>query len=188
MYSKSIKKVLLLTILLLLIISNISYGASSEERVELEEINLKEKLISTKIKMPIEHQIYLYDICQERGLDYLKTLAIIKHESSFNSQSNNGVNFGYMQIHKMHHNRLSQALKVENKPLDPYININWGTHMLSKLYKKFRKEGLTGDVLDRAVWSSYNKGEGGFRKTGEATKYIEKTYKDLSEIKKALAL
>lgn len=186
MYSKLRIQVLFILLFSLLFTFKGTY-VNAEAEKEVVDIK-KEQLISSKIPMPIEHQEFLYNICKERGLDYLKTLAIIKLESNFNPNSNSGVNFGYMQINKMHHEKLSRTLGLENKPLDPYINMNWGTSMLAKLYTKFSNEGYVGDALDRAVWSAYNKGEGGFRRTGEATRYIEKTYSDLGWIKKTLGI
>ena len=133
------------------------------------------------IKMPKEHQKYLYNLCKKRGLDYLKVLAIISLESNFNSKLvNNSGDYGYMQINKVNHKYLSETLGTENAPLDPYVNLNWGTYMLSNLYKQWRAEKIDDTVkkgeifstLDKYVISSYNKGVAGFKKGGMASRYI----------------
>lgn len=132
-------------------------------------------IYNSNIPMPKEHQEYLYKRCQELGLNYKKTLASIKHESDFNvnvvSETND---YGYFQINKVNHQDLSQKLDTANSPLNPYVNIDWGTYMLSDLYNYWKDQGYTGTGLDNAVWSSYNKGLNGFKKYGQATAYINK--------------
>lgn len=132
-------------------------------------------IYNPNIPMPKEHQEYLYKRCQELGLNYKKTLASIKHESDFNvnvvSETND---YGYFQINKVNHQDLSQKLDTANSPLNPYVNIDWGTYMLSDLYNYWKDQGYTGTGLDNAVWSSYNKGLNGFKKYGQATAYINK--------------
>lgn len=131
--------------------------------------------------MPIEHQEYLYKKCKEWELDYSKTLAIISLESNFNSKLISTTrDYGYMQINKGNHSHLSKTLGTPNSPVDPYINIDWGTYMLGDLYQNWRghnineevKEGQIFSELDKYVMSSYNKGITGFKKKGMATKYI----------------
>lgn len=147
-----------------------------------------------EIPMPEKHQKYLYAICKKRGLNYLKTLALLKHESQFKSDIISSTNdYGYMQINAVNHNRLSKQLKTPNTPLDPYVNINWGTYMLKELYDMWSKKGIDNTnpetsitILDRYVISSYNKGVAGFRKYGEATKYIEKVESELELLLKLI--
>lgn len=134
------------------------------------------------ISFPKEHQEYLYELCIERGLDYLKTLAVLKHESQFDPRAYYKSSYGYMQIHKVNHSNLSKALGTANSPYDPYVNINWGTHMLKNLYDTFTAEGISDEItdgeafskLDKYVMSAYNRGLGGFKKYGEAVSYLQK--------------
>jgi soluble lytic murein transglycosylase-like protein len=139
-----------------------------------------------EIPMPYKEQEYLYKKVRERGLDYEETLATILHESSFRSNVVAGRNYGYFQINKVNHASLAKTLRTANKPLDPYVNINWGTYMLSNLYKKYQKQGLKGRALKDAVLSAYNKGESGYKQTGKATKYIQKHDQALAYIQKLL--
>lgn len=131
-----------------------------------------------KIAMPYEHQKYLYEMSQKRGLSYIEMLAIVYQESSFNSQAVSENNYGYFQINRVNHETLSQTLNTPNNPLDPYVNINWGTYMLADLYKKY------GDK--EAVLSAYSKGENGYRKTGKNEKYIQKHHESLNFIQSFL--
>jgi soluble lytic murein transglycosylase-like protein len=126
------------------------------------------------LPMPYEQQKYLYDMAKKRGLDYKETLAFIGHESEFNSHAKGGSNYGYFQINSVNHSHLSRTLGTKVAPFDPYVNINWGTYMLSELYKKYHNKN--------AVLSAYNKGEGGYAKTGLATAYIQKHNQVLAQI------
>lgn len=141
----------------------------------------KETVDIEKIDMPKEHQEYLQKLCRERNLDYTKILAIIALESNFNSQLISETNdYGYMQVNKVNHERMAKTLGTRNAPLDPYVNLNWGTYLLAELYDKWRAEGISDKVkdgetfsqLDKYVMSSYNKGINGFKKYGMASRYI----------------
>lgn len=168
-----------------------------EEIDKIAEEGVKEQTIyNPEIPMPKEHQEFLYKMVEEAGnLDYKKVLAIIKHESQFdpNTVSHNYRNrtylkdgekvtekvisssdCGYFQINTCNHEILANDLGTENNPLDPYINIKWGTYILSNLYDYWSEKGYTGVQLEDAVLSSYNRGITGYRKNGRADNYIKK--------------
>ncbi|MGM9923533.1 MAG: transglycosylase SLT domain-containing protein [Bacillus sp. (in: firmicutes)] len=138
---------------------------------------------SKSIPMSYNEQKYLYDLCVKRGLDYRHMLAMIKHESSFNKKAKGGNNYGYFQINKVNHATLAKKLKTKVAPYDPYININWGTYMFAELKNKYQKKGLKGKALYDAALSAYNKGEGGYARTGKAVTYLKKHYQCLSYIR-----
>ncbi|WP_042349766.1 transglycosylase SLT domain-containing protein [Bacillus massiliigorillae] len=129
---------------------------------------------SKSIPLTYNEQKYLYDLCVMRGLDYKEMLAVIKHESSFNKKAMSGSNYGYFQINKVNHATLAKKLKTKVAPYDPYVNMNWGTYMMADLTNKYKKKGLKGNALRDAVLSAYNKGEGGYARTGKAVSYIKK--------------
>lgn len=143
-----------------------------------------------KVKMPIEHQKYLFKMTRLRKLDYFKTLAVLKHESQYNMYAIAVNDYGYMQVNSQNHLWLSKLLKTENAPLDPYININWGTYMLSDFYDHWRISGVKKlktkisvfNKLDRYAMSSYNKGISGFMKHGEAMSYLRKVENEYEHI------
>lgn len=179
---------ILLVILILMgfLVSLVAYGDGMElNQVEKSEMD---RMLSSKIPMNIDHQKYLYNLCKTRNLDYVKVLAIVQTESSFRPNVVSAGNYGYMQLNKVNHRRLIASLGTKNAPLNPYVNLNWGTKMLEELYRKFEARGYSGDRLDRAVWSSYNKGEGGYRRSGEAKNYINKTNKHIKYIKNTLGI
>lgn len=127
------------------------------------------------ISMPYEHQKYLYDLTKKRGLDYFETLAVIGHESTYRANAKGGSNYGYFQINSVNHSSLAKKLGTKVAPFDPYVNINWGTSMLSDLKQKYGSKD--------ALLSAYNKGEGGYKKYGKATAYINKHNQVLAQIK-----
>ena len=170
-------------------IQNYSSEISKDQENEIRGIQKKntkttkqkETVDIEKIDMPKEHQEYLQKLCRERNLDYTKILAIIALESNFNSQLISETNdYGYMQVNKVNHERMAKTLGTRNAPLDPYVNLNWGTYLLAELYDKWRAEGISDKVkdgetfsqLDKYVMSSYNKGINGFKKYGMASRYI----------------
>lgn len=155
-----------------------------QEKIEVTVPQEDKFLYNPNIPMPKEHQEYLYQLCKERGLDYVTTLAVLKHESQFdpNSISKTG-DYGYMQINKINHKHLSKVLKTSNSPLDPYVNLNWGTYMLQDAYSHWLKVGKTGRELYECALSTYNKGLTGFKKYGKATPYIAKVDTELAYLK-----
>ncbi len=136
-------------------------------------------------KLPLSRmqQLYLYELSIKRKLNYVDMLAFIHHESTFRANARGGKNYGYFQINKINHARLSKVLKTKNAPNDPYVNMNWGTYMISELYTKYKKKGLKGTALKNAVLSAYNKGEGGYARTGLAKAYIKKHNQSLAYVK-----
>lgn len=137
-------------------------------------------IFNPDIPMDREHQEYLYQLCQERGLDYLKTLAVLKHESQFDPNAiSPGGDFGYMQVNRVNHKYLSKTLETPNDPLDPFVNLNWGTYLLASAYNHWEARGITGEQLDKYALSTYNKGLTGFRNHGKAVSYIAKVNREL---------
>lgn len=146
-----------------------------QEEVVVEAPVQTQVVYNQNIPMPKAHQEYLYKLTNEYGLDFMKTLALIKHESGFEVNIVSDTNdYGYFQVNLINHEDLSRTLGTANAPLDPYINMRWGTYMLADLYMYWGERGYSGQGLDDAVWSSYNKGLGGFKKYGHATEYIHK--------------
>lgn len=136
------------------------------------------------LKLPYDHQKYLYERTKELGLDFDKALAVMEHESKFDANAiGETKDYGYFQVNITNHEWLSDVTNTPNKPLDPYVNIDWGTYMLKWLGDYWTERGLTGKALDEAVWSSYNKGIQGFRETGEATVYVAKVQESLNLVK-----
>lgn len=156
----------------------------AEPTLKAQPDELEGFVYKADIPMPKAHQSALYKLCKEKGLDYKKALAVIQHESQYDPNEISETNdYGYFQINKVNHTDLAKKLNTPNKPLDPFVNIEWGTTMLSDLYAYWQDKGITGDRLDEYVWSSYNKGIGGFREHGKAVVYIQKVREALTEIR-----
>ncbi|PLS18846.1 hypothetical protein CVD28_00145 [Bacillus sp. M6-12] len=156
---------------------------TTEVSSTVETTPSKPSVYNENIPMPKEHQEYLYELCEERGLDYHKTLAVIQHESKFNPNALNETNdYGYFQVNAVNHADLAKKLHTDNSAFNPYINMNWGTYMLADLYSYWGEKGFTGSTLDEVVWSSYNKGITGFKENGHATAYVYKMKASIQEI------
>jgi soluble lytic murein transglycosylase-like protein len=137
---------------------------------------------NARVPLDRELQLYLYDLCRQRNLDYKMVLAVIQHESNFNPEAlGGGANYGLFQINSCHHGPLSAALNTDNAPFDPKTNINWGTYLLSRLFEKYSGR-YQGEELTRAVLSAYNKGTGGFEKYGHAIRYLEDHERALAKV------
>lgn len=171
-----------------------------EKKVEVKEVKVpaQPKKVEAKkvetgfvynedIPMPKDHQAYLYELTEKHGLDYVKTLAVIQHESVFDANAINPTNdYGYFQINIVNHEPLSGLLGTPNTPFDPYVNMEWGTYMLADLYEYWSEQGYKGQGLDDAVWSSYNKGKVGFLKYGHAEEYIHKMKASIEKIQSVM--
>lgn len=164
-----------------------------KEETETKEISVTTEVqtpetsspYSPSIPLPREHQEFLYTRSVELGIDYEKALAVMEHESKFDPNAIGATSdYGYFQINQINHKWMTDVNNTTNSPLDPKTNIIWGTYMLNWLNEHWKSKGLSGDALDVAVWSSYNKGIGGYQQTGEATEYISKVRESLELVKK----
>jgi soluble lytic murein transglycosylase-like protein len=147
--------------------------AKEKAKREAEE-RAKQGFYNSNIPLSKDVQSYLYKKVKERGLDLSETLAVIKAESNFNPNARSSSSYGLFQINGVNHDMLARKLGTANKPYDPYVNIDWGTYMLADLYKTYQAKGLSGQELREVVLSSYNKGIGGYQKSGKAYSYINK--------------
>lgn len=175
-------------IILLIILGIVNFSelgfASANDNKQVKQVSVlskkpitnkaSEEYYNSNINMRKEHQKFLYKKCKEKNLDYKKVLALIETESGFDAKAVSSTNdYGYFQINKSNFKSLSTITKTDIDPFNPYINIEWGTHMLSYLYQYWGDRGINAKDLDHYVWSSYNKGITGFRKYGASTKYIQ---------------
>lgn len=152
-----------------------SPNASAPKKKVVQKTSKKETFYSKEIPMSYDQQEYLYQLTKKYHLDYKKTLAVIQHESLFDANSVNATHdYGLFQVNLVNHKTLAKTLHTPNTPFDPYVNMEWGTYMLSELYTYWSEKGYSGQTLDEVVWSSYNKGKTGFMKYGHATEYVYK--------------
>jgi hypothetical protein len=139
----------------------------------LPTTRIAHSFFSRKIPMPVAYQEDLYRWCQIRHLDYEMTLALIDHESVFSSHyvSSTG-DYGYFQINKINFSYFSKKLNTPNEPLNPIVNINWGTYWLSYLYHYWQQKHYDGSQLQNVVLSSYNEGIRGYELNGTESQYV----------------
>lgn len=141
------------------------------------------------IPMPFKHQEFVFLKSQRLDLDYAELLAIIAAESDFNTDLISDENdYGYYQINQIHHDSLSTYLDTRNAPLDPIINIAWGTHMLDDYYMYWEEKGLEGQKLNHYVWASFHQNSYGINDKTilQSAAYIETLEKTIPKIERVL--
>ena len=109
--------------------------------------------------MPFEHQVYIYLLCEEKGIEYELILGMIQLESNFDANlvcynSNKSYDSGYLQINSCREKELKEQGYTDL--LDPYQNLEIGINIIADLLNKYEDEVV--------ALESYNKGERGYKK------------------------
>jgi len=139
----------------------------------VQEIRTTENLIQEQL-LYLDH---IYMTAEEYGVPPEVVLAVMKVESNFNPNAENGRCYGAMQIHDVH----CKGFNVKTEELlDLHKNTEVGISLLSDLME-------SSDSLDAAL-GKYNMGETGYENwrnsTGKAvTEYTEKVQTILREWK-----
>jgi soluble lytic murein transglycosylase-like protein len=99
-------------------------------------------------------QVYLWNLCRDRGLDYYTVLALIERESAYkwDAVGDNENSYGYGQIYKKWHLERMEEEGVQDLT-DPYGNLRVCTNFLQELQGKYGESG------DNCVLMVYNMGE-----------------------------
>ena len=145
---KILKKVVLVSIMLLTVVLCVNYN-----RIE-------------RRFYPTEYSNYVEKYSEKYNVDKYLVYSIIKTESKFNPEavSSKGA-AGLMQITKGTANWASKELKLKDADIhDPETNIMMGTWYLHRLDKEFK-----GNL--HLMISAYNGGSGNVRKWLKSTKY-----------------
>ena len=154
---------------------------SNKEMLESEFHYVKD------IPLPEKQQEFLYNECQKNDLDYILALSVIGTESDFNPNiehlNNNGtIDYGLFQINSCNLKEFRKNLNISGSNTDPYNNIKMGVYELSRLNNMYSNLKGNETKYEEAVLSSYNKGVGGYRKNGKATKYLNRYNNKKEEI------
>lgn len=130
-------------------------------------------------------QVYLWEVCKEKNLNYYLVVALIEHEShyKYDCLGDRGNSFGYMQIYQKYHIDRMEKEQVADL-MDPYGNLRVGTTFLQELYKDHGSDG------DHCVLMVYNMGAGGasrcWKKGIYSSKYSRAIVKRAQEIEQEL--
>ena len=117
------------------------YGTPSDAFVPLD-VDMDENL-----------QRYVFDLCSAYNLDFCFCMAVMKHESEFQSDIiSDTKDYGLMQINEVNHKWLSDELGITDF-LNPKQNIKAGVYVLRQLFEKYEDPAM--------VLMAYNLGEGG---------------------------
>lgn len=163
---------------------NAQQNATNEriKAIEISKPNVTTQQASTPYKRDIplsdELQSYTYETATEYGVNYDLMLAIMQTESQFNNViSDNGEDIGLCQINSINAEWLYQDYGINNL-MDEKQNIESCAIILSKLQGQFESENH--------VVMAYNLGASKAEKyiqSGKITKYTEKVYENMEEIK-----
>lgn len=134
-----------------------------KERCEEDDVN----------DLDEEWYAYVRARCEDTGVPYALVMAIIEHESGFDSRAVSATNdYGLMQINRINHQRMREILGEDWDPLDPYDNVDAGLEMLEPLWHSFE-----GDY--DAVLMCYQYGNTGAAKLWAQGIYESEASKDI---------
>ena len=121
------------------------------------EVLHEPEIVPVRINCPLDDatQQMILDKCEEYGVDFAFTMAVIFKESSFRPDTDSGSSVGLMQINRCNHEWLSEELGLTDF-FDPEQNVTAGLYMLHQLFEKYDDP--------HQVLMAYNMGEAGARK------------------------
>lgn len=116
----------------------------------------------TYFDVPLSHSLqrYIYEICSDNGVPVTLIMAMIEHESGFNTEVISSTNdFGLMQINAINHEWLEEDYRCADM-IDPYQNVFCGVQIIGTYLQKYE-----GDYSKALM--AYNMGDYGARKAWE---------------------
>lgn len=126
-----------------------------EKTGEKKEVQYR-NLDSTLCNVPLEtdFQLWLSQLCEEKGIDYSLMIAIAEKESNFNPEAVSSTgDYGLWQINKINHKELKEVYGDNMDFFNPYDNARAAVWILCQLMEKY------GDI--NKVLMAYNMGEAG---------------------------
>lgn len=130
--------------------------------------------------VPLSHNLqkYIYEVCSDEEIPVTLVMAMIDHESGFNSEAVSKTDdYGLMQINAINHEELEEKYRAADM-LNPYQNVFCGVKMISSYIKKYE-----GDY-EKALMA-YNMGDYGAKKAWASgitsTTYTESILELMSE-------
>lgn len=189
----------LLFIMMLLAIGEVAYADDYELIGTPIGVNVTEDVtvseyvyIYANIDFDEDLQIYLYEQCEENGVNFDITVAMIALESEWQFQDyicSETNDWGIMNLHAKYrrwHSELAEVEEIDYR--NPYQNIKVGVRILAYGYDVGRRRGYEGKTLDIYALNVYNMGVGGYDKyiarTGVMSRaYDRVVFKNLEKIK-----
>lgn len=158
---------------------------SNIEKIEAKRIYYKIPSNFEDADLTEELQEYLFNECDERGIECSLALSLIERESGYYSKcsGDDGNSKGYMQVYEKYHKEVMEAEGVTDL-YDAKGNIRVGLHILQDIYDKYGSSG------DHCVLMVYNMGSYNANKLWEkgiySTRYSRYIVSRAKEIKKEL--
>lgn len=106
------------------------------ENLYIEQALIQQEYYRDDVPLSYELQDVMQSACTCYGVPYSLALAVCQTESSFDQGARNGECIGYMQIHSINFERLSEATYGAN-PRQPNGNITCGVYLLGELLDKY---------------------------------------------------
>lgn len=116
-------------------------GHTLSAMVELPDVKAPEPPGRTYFDVPLEEELqdYIFDICEEYGVDPELIVSMIFHESNFDSavigENDSGYSYGLMQIiPRWNYDRMERLGCLDL--LNPYQNVHVGVDLLAEYIEK----------------------------------------------------
>lgn len=177
-------KILIIILILFLIISqNVVSIIIKDESLYMKKLDLilfQDNLIIYDIPLNDKIQNYIYKICEKYEIEYELVLAVINHESNFNTdlisynKDKNGnilsYDQGLFQINNIYEDWYAELAGLEDfNTLDIYDNIRMGIAGLTYYLNRW-------DGKEIQALNEYNMGIAGYKKYRIKTKKISRSY------------
>lgn len=123
------------------------------ESEKIEQALVEQGYFRDDVPLSYEDQDFLHTACQESGVPYALSLAVIERETQFqNLVGDDGASLGYMQVQERWHWDRMERLGVTDL-MNPFGNFRVGCDFLAELLEKYpTQEALT----------AYNSGSPGY--------------------------
>lgn len=138
--------------------------------------------VSYNVPLGQDLQDFISAKSEDARLEPDLVMAVIKTESNFRNIIANS-DYGLMQINRCNHSKFDREFGGFD-PMDTYQNVLAGIIILSECRDYWEERGLSGNELEIAMLSSYNKGIGGYSSYGVASDYVSKIYYNKGEIQR----
>lgn len=116
---------------------------ASQEKIEVQDCSawyIPEITLDydwEKIYFPKEYQEHIWNLCQEKDLDYFLIMGIIARESRFEFDVENQKHYGFMQLYSGSEQDMKRRLDDETLSMhDPYDNITLGIELYDYCLKR----------------------------------------------------
>ena len=141
-----------------------------------------------EIELDERYQRHIWNLAQEKDLDYFILVALAYYESRFdvdaiNINAQGTIDYGLFQVNS---NNIEWVNELAEKELDvignPYDNIHAGILIFNFYRLYWESEGVTNDLLIQYTLNSYNMGIQGYIESGLNSREYDQVIVETSEL------